>query len=137
MKIQKILLPVEIDEPDKGLLPVVWEWAQNFKAEVHFLYVNPPGAGYRVAFDHEDEVALYVKQTLSEDMLSTLPHVYAVSQGDIGDCVDAYVRSQNMDMVIVGHTHHSLLGGFLSKAGDEDIVEQVNVPVLVIPKKSM
>jgi nucleotide-binding universal stress UspA family protein len=134
MKFKKILCPIELDEAGKKPVSQALKIARQLNAEIHFLYINDRQAGYRSPFEHEDQVALTVKNIAPADLLEQLSITYTVSRGELADEVRKYAESNGMDLIITGHHHHGKWFSSLFDSGDVNIIDSVNIPVLVIPK---
>lgn len=134
LKFTNILYPLNIESKDMDNVSEVLEFIQGFKAAVHFLFVNDEGAGYRHPTDFQDSVALKIKQSVPAELLADSEIIYAVSKGDLGDEVKKYCKDNSIDLIITGHKHHNKLYSSLFDTPDEDIIDSVNVPVLILPK---
>lgn len=135
LEFKKVLYPVDLDMANESTLSEALSIAKQFGAEIHFLYINSEQAGYRIPYEHEDQLALGVKKYAPKDLLEQVKVSYAVSRGDLGGEVKKYVRSHSIDFIITGHHHHSKLYSSLFDTGDVNIIDAVNIPVLVIPIK--
>ena len=133
--IKNILYPINLDSSDISPVVKALEIAQSFNSTVHILYNNNPQAGYRCPADHKDDVALKVKEVAHVELLSRLNIVYAVTKGDLGEEIRNYCRKEKIDLVITGHKHHNKLYSLFFDTPDENIIDSVKLPVLVIPKK--
>lgn len=134
LKFKNILYPLNFDSKELRNVTEVLEFALGFNAIVHFLFVNDEAAGYRHPTDFQDAVALKIKETVSEELLTRSKITYAVSKGDLGDEVKEYCLQNNIDLIITSHKHHSSLYSSLFDTPDEEILDSVNIPVLILPK---
>lgn len=134
LKFSNILYPLNLDSKNIDNAITVLELARTFKSVVHFLFVNDETAGYRHPSDFEDAVALKVKETVTPELLADSKIIYAVSKGDIGDEVKEYCLKNGIDLIITSHKHHSSFYSSLFDTPDEDIIDTVNIPVLILPK---
>jgi nucleotide-binding universal stress UspA family protein len=134
LKFTNILYPVNLDSKNIENVKVVLEFAQTFKSVVHFLFVNDEAAGYRHPADFQDAVALKIKETVPSELLVHSRIIYAVSRGDLEDEVKEYCQDKEIDLIITSHKHHSKIYASLFDTPDENIIDSVNIPVLVLPK---
>lgn len=134
LTIKNILYPINLDS--KNIKPVIkaLELAKIFNSNIHILYVNDAGAGYRYPTDREDEVALRVKEVAPIELLNQIKVTYAISKGSLGDEVVNYCKKNSIDLIITGHKHHNKLYSRLFDTPDENIIDAINLPVLIIPK---
>ena len=91
-------------------------------------------AGYRHPTDHEDEVALRVKEVVPAELLENQKIIYAVSKGSLDKEIMKYCGKNNIDLIIAGHKHRNKLYSLLFDSPDENIIDAINLPVLVIPE---
>jgi nucleotide-binding universal stress UspA family protein len=80
-------------------------------------------------------VALKVQQNVSADTLALADAVYAVSKGELGEKIKEYCMNNAIDLIIISHKHHGKLYSSFFDTPDENIIDSVNVPVLIFPKK--
>jgi len=133
LKINKILYPIDLDTPGENIVLQAVSLARQFGAELHFLYVNHPTAGYRMPYDSDDEVALAVRRDIDWNLLKDIPIRYATSRGEVDEEVQKYCEAQKIDLIVIGHKHHSRLYLKLFDTADEFIVNRVDIPVIVLP----
>jgi len=132
---KNILYPLNLESKNLKNVTVALECALEFKAAIHFLFVNDESAGYRHPTDFQDAVALKIKETVPGDMLEKVKVMYAVSKGKLGAEVKEYCKKQGIDLIITSHKQHSKLYTSLFDTPDENIIDTVNIPVLIFPKK--
>ena len=131
---KNILYPIDLDSDNVSSLIKALEFAQMFNAQVHILYINDSQAGYRHPTDHEDAVALKVRKIVPAELLKQAKITYAVSKGDLAAEIVKYSEENNIDLIITGHKRRNKLYYVLFDSPDEDIIEAINLPVLVIPE---
>jgi nucleotide-binding universal stress UspA family protein len=131
---KNILYPIDLDSDNVSSLIKALEFAQIFNAHVHILYINDSQAGYRHPTDHEDAVALKVKEIAPVELLESAKITYAVSKGDLASEIVKYSEENNIDLIITGHKRRNKLYYAFFDSPDEDIIETINLPVLVIPE---
>jgi nucleotide-binding universal stress UspA family protein len=134
MTFNNILYPIDLNTENISSLIKTIEFGQIFKAQIHILYINDSQAGYRHPTDHEDAVALKVKEIAPAKLLEQSKITYAVSKGDLASEVSKYSKKNNIDLIITGHKHKNKLYFALFDSPDQDIIEAINLPVLVIPE---
>ncbi len=134
LQFTNILYPINLDSKNQNNLSTALEFAIANNSQIHILYVNDEAAGYRHPADHEDAVALKVRQHVPAEMLDRAKVVYAVTKGDLGEKIEAYCKSNAINLIIVSHRHHGKLYSSLFDSPDENIIDSVNVPVLILPE---
>ncbi len=135
MNFKNILFPINIDSENLGHLPKALNLAKTLGSTIHFLYVNDPLAGYRHPTDREDAVSLKVQEYASTDLLNSMRIVYAVAKGNLDTEVRDYCKSKGIDLVILGHKHRGKLYSSIFDSPDENIIDIIKIPVLIVPKK--
>jgi nucleotide-binding universal stress UspA family protein len=135
LNFKNILYPVDLDSKNFYSLEKALEFAQMFGCPIHVLYVNDAQAGYRHPADHEDAVALMVKDNIPESLLENTEINYAVSKGNPAEEILKYAKKNEIDLIIIGHKHHSKLYTSLFDSTDVNVIDASSLPVLVIPDK--
>jgi nucleotide-binding universal stress UspA family protein len=135
VQFKNVLYPINLDS--KNIAPVVkaLEAAKFFNARIHILYVNDPQAGYRHPTDREDAVSLRVREVAPSELLDAVQVTYAVSKGGLADEIVKYCKKNAIDLIITGHKHRNKLYSSFFDTPDENIIDAIHLPVLVIPKK--
>jgi len=133
-KITNILYPLDLDDKSFDNVIVALEFANDYKAVIHFLYVNDEAAGYRHPADFQDAVALKIKQEVPAELLEKAEIVYATLKGDLAGEVKKYCEENAIDLIIAVHKHHNRLYASVFDTPDENIIDSVNIPVLLLPK---
>ncbi len=132
---KNILCPLNLDSDNFTHIPATVEYANFFNGTLHFLYVNDPLAGYRHPTDFQDAVALKVKEIVPAELFDKMKAVYAVGKGDLTDEIKAYCKDKAIDLIITGHRHRTKLYASFFDTPDVSIIDNVRVPILVIPKE--
>jgi len=132
---RNILYAIDLDADNIVSVAYALEFTRLFKSRIHILYVNDPQAGYRHPTDREDAVALKVKEIAPEFLLENMNIIYAISKGNTAEEIVKYVQEHQIDMIIIGHKHHSKLYTSIFNSTDVNIVEMAHLPILVIPEK--
>jgi nucleotide-binding universal stress UspA family protein len=134
LNFKNILYPIDLDSENVSSIVKALEFAQIFKSIIHILYVNDMQAGYRHPTDHEDAVALRVKEVVPAQLLENQKIIYAVSKGDLDKEIVNYCEKNTIDLIISGHKHRSRLYSMFFDSPDENIIDAINLPVLIIPE---
>ena len=108
------------------------EIARFFKCTIHILYVNDPGASRWYPADHEDAVALKVKEVVPGEVLEKSSIRYAVAKGELAGEIMSYCKNNNIDLIVTGHKLRSKLYSMLLRPITSSTRSRA---VLVIPKK--
>ena len=135
LEFKNILYPIDLDSKSLFSLKMALEFARMFNCKTHILYVNDTQAGYRHPADHEDAVALRVKETIPEILLENMNIIYAVSRGNTAEEILKYVQENQIDLIIVGHKHRGKLYSSMFDSTDINIIDTVSLSVLVVPEK--
>jgi nucleotide-binding universal stress UspA family protein len=135
LNFENILYPIDLDSKKISSLEKALEFAQLFNCSIRILYVNDIEAGYRHPADHEDAIALKVKQLIPESLLVDTNIIYAVSKGDTAEEIIKYAKGNNIDLIIIGHKHRGMLYAALFDSTDINTIDKASLPVLVIPEK--
>ena len=131
---KNILYPIDLDSDNVSSLIKALKFAQMFNAQVHILYINDSQAGYRHPTDWEEAVAIKVREIASAELLKQAKITYAASKGDLDSEIVKYSRENNIDLIITGHKRRNKLYYALFSSPDENIIDTINLPVLVIPE---
>jgi nucleotide-binding universal stress UspA family protein len=135
LNFKNILYPIDLNSKNVSSVVKALEFAQIFKSKIHILYVNDMQAGYRHPTDYEDAVALRVKEVVPAQLLENQKIIYAVSKGALDKEIVNYCENNNIDLIITGHKHRSKLYSLFFDSPDENIIDAINLPVLIIPEK--
>jgi nucleotide-binding universal stress UspA family protein len=134
LNFKNILYPIDLDSKNISSVVEALEIAQMLNCPIHILYVNDMQAGYRHPTDHEDAVALRVKEIVPAELLENQKITYAVSKGSLDKEIVKYCEKNNIDLIITGHKHKNKLYSLLFDSPDENIIDAINLPVLIIPE---
>ena len=132
---RNMLYAIDLDAENISSVVDALEFARLFKSRLHILYVNDSQAGYRHPTDREDAVALRVKKTVPDSLLENGDIIYASSKGDTAEELVQYAKKHQIDLIIVGHKHHSKLYTSIFDSSDVNIIDKAFLPVLVVPEK--
>jgi nucleotide-binding universal stress UspA family protein len=135
LKFKNILYPINLDSKKIHNIELAIEMSLDNKATLHFLYVNDEAAGYRHPTLFEDSGALRIKSDVDPGLLEKASVVYASAKGELADEVREYCRKNAIDLVITSHKHHGKLYSSLFDTRDENILDSVKIPVLLLPRK--
>jgi nucleotide-binding universal stress UspA family protein len=134
LNFKNILYPIDLDAKNVSSVVKALAFAQMLNCPIHILYVNDIQAGYRHPTDHEDAVALRVKEVVSAELLENIKIIYAVSKGALDKEIVKYCEENNIDLIITGHKHRNKLYSLFFDSPDENIIDAINLPVLIIPE---
>jgi nucleotide-binding universal stress UspA family protein len=134
LNFKNILYPIDLDAKNISSVVKALEFAQMFKSKTHILYINDMQAGYRHPTDHEDAVALRVKEVVPPELLEKQKIIYAVSKGSLDKEIVKYCKNNNIDLIITGHRHRNKLYSLFFDSPDENIIGAINLPVLIFPE---
>jgi len=135
MDFKKILFPLNLDSKNLRHVAKAVDLARKFDAEIHFIYVNDPLADYHHPADREDAVALKVMEIVPKPDLDKLKVTYAIAKGNLAPEIKAYCGKHKIDLIILGHKHRGKVFSALFDSPDENIIDSIHVPVLIIPKR--
>lgn len=131
---KNILIPVEIDVDNFGWLPTALQFSRRVTADVYIFFVNDAQAGYRHPGIDEEDLEEKIRGAVEPDELDGLSVRFVVAKGDVGSCVKSFCDEKQIDMIATGHKHHWRAYGHFFDTKDEEIIDTVEIPVLVIPK---
>lgn len=135
MNIKNILYTIDLDSNNVSPVIKALEIANYFNSRLHIFYVNDTEAGYRHPTSREDDVALKVAELASHDLLESTNIIYSVSKGDLSKEIVKYCADNKIELIITGHKHRNKFYSIFFDSPDENIIDAINIPVLVIPKK--
>ena len=135
LNFKNILYSIDLDSEKVSSVKEAFELARMYKSRLHIVYVNNILAGYRTPTDHEDAIALRVKEEAPEYLTEDIDVLYASLKGDVADEIVKYAEENQIDLIMVGHTHRSKLYSSMFDSTDIKIIDTVLIPVLVIPEK--
>ena len=134
LNFKNILYPIDLDSKNVSSVVKALEFAQMLNCPIHILYVNDIQAGYRHPTDHEDAVALRVKEVVPVELLENQKIIYAISKGTLDKEIMNYCKKNNIDLIITGHKHRNKLYSMFFDSPDENIIDAISLPVLIIPE---
>jgi len=132
---RNMLYAIDLDAENITSLVDALEFAKLFNSRIHIMYINDLQAGYRHPTDHEDAVALKVRETAPEYLLEGMDIIYAISKGNTAEEIVKYANEHQIDLIMVGHKHRSKIYSSLFDSNDVNIIDNALLPVLVIPEK--
>lgn len=139
----KILIAVDGSSySSKAVKHVVkhFDWLQG-KAELHVLYVTfpiPPGRarafmGNETINDYyrkEAEAALAPAEKILQK--AGIPYIASYKAGDIASEIDAYIRKNKIDMIVMGSHGHGALQNVLMGSVTTKVLATTKIPALII-----
>lgn len=142
--LKKILFPVDFSEVSPKVVPYVQMMAKRFEAEIHILFVvrnlqylanmfHVPGSSIEnfeveVLQGAEGRIEEFAKTHFKENVVSNSK----VVQGDPAETILEYIKSERMDLVIIGtHGRKGLDRVFFGSVADR-VIKMSTCPVLSI-----
>lgn len=135
LNFKNILYAIDLDSEKVSSVKEVFGLAELFKSRLHVVYVNNILAGYRTPADHEDAIALRVKAEVPASLIEDIDVVYVALKGEVADEIVKYAVENQINLIVVGHTHRSKLYASMFDSSDVKIIDTALIPVLVIPDK--
>ena len=139
---KKILFPVDLSEVSPKIVPYVREMAAKFDAEVHLLFVARILQHFTSIYVPHPSVnkfeAEIVKgaekrlQEFTEEYFKDVPCKAKVVLGDAAEETLNYVRSEGIDLLIMGTHGRKGLEHILFGSVAERVVKNSPVPVLTV-----
>jgi len=134
---KKILFPVDLSEVSPKIAPYVKEVASKFGAEVHLVFehftsIYVPHPSVR---NFEAEIVKGAEKKLDEFVKDHFRGVSPKAQVILGDAAEEilkYVRSEGIDLVIMGTHGRKGLEKIVFGSVAERVVQKSPVPVLTI-----
>lgn len=137
--VKKILVAVDDQAPDACLVGQAVELAAQLKAELGLIDVAKLSVGYIEAgiypTDLEDIDRKRAERTV-ERIKGLYPSIEFTDFELVGDPVEELkmvVKEWEPDMLIVGHHKHSILLRLAENMKERRIINQLSIPVLVMP----
>ncbi len=146
----RLLLPLSLEEP-RALTDAARDLANRLGAELLVLHVIPPmvaspllpetGLGFEtptyVPFDPETRHAIERADALALERFVqerfARPVRTLLREGDPVEMIIEDARTQDVDMIVLGHHRHGLLERLLSGSVARSVLERAPCPVVVIP----
>lgn len=135
LNFKNILYAIDLDLEKVSSVKEAFELAKLFNGRLHVVYVNNILAGYRTPADHEDAIALRIKEEVPEYLIEDTEIVYAALKGEVADEIVKYALENEINLIVVGHKHHNKLYSSMFDSTDVKIIDTALIPVLVIPEK--
>jgi len=135
LNFKNILYAIDLDVEKVSSVKEAFELAKMFNSRLHVVYVNNILAGYRTPADHEDAIALRIKEEVPEYLTEDIEIVYTALKGEVADEIVKYALENQIHLIIVGHKHHNKLYSSMFDSTDVKIIDTALIPVLVIPEK--
>ena len=142
---KKILFPVDLSEVSPMLAPWVRDLAVIFAAEVHLLFVARRLEHFTVVYVADQSIQSFEQQIVqgAEQSLDEFVKIHfeskgldrcvtRVVQGDAAEEILEYVRSEDIDMIIIGTHGRKGLERILFGSVADYVVKMSTVPVLTV-----
>jgi nucleotide-binding universal stress UspA family protein len=139
---KKILFPVDLSEASPTIVPYVREMAAKFDAEVHLLFVARILQHFTSIYVPHPSVnkfeAEIVKgaekklQEFTEEYFEDVPCKTRVVLGDAAEETLRYVRSEGIDLIVMGTHGRKGLEHIIFGSVAERVVKKSQIPVLTV-----
>jgi nucleotide-binding universal stress UspA family protein len=139
---KKILFPVDLSEASPKIVPYVHEMAAKFDAEVHLLFVARILQHFTSIYVPHPSVnkfeAEIVKgaekrlQEFTEEYFKDVPCKARVVLGDAAQETLNYVRSEGIDLIVMGTHGRKGLEHVIFGSVAERVVKKSQIPVLTV-----
>lgn len=139
---KKILFPVDLSEASPKIVPYVREMAEKFDAEVHLLFVarilqhftsiyvpHPSVNRFEAEIVEGAEKKLH---EFTEEYFKDVPCKARVVLGDAAEEALNYVRSEGIDLIVMGTHGRKGLEHVIFGSVAERVVKKSAVPVLTV-----
>ena len=137
---EKILYPTDLSKVSSKITPYVIEMAKKFNSEVHILYVAhvrhyysyiEMETGYVDDFENEIVKRAEKQMAILAKEFSDLNVKVTVLRGHPSQEIIDYVESENIDLIIMGHSSTGIERAILGSVAGH-AVKYSQVPVMVI-----
>jgi K+-sensing histidine kinase KdpD len=128
---KNILLPFDYAREDPSLLQNAVRISLYFKAKLHIVHVEEEGTKVQSA-----DLQKAVEAMGMELQFHGIEVIYDVVTGEVGSAVAHYAQTNGIQLIVAGHKYHSRLMSGCMDASDGRIIDEVQVPVLILPKKA-
>jgi nucleotide-binding universal stress UspA family protein len=137
-RFENILFSTDFSASSENAVPYVKLLARHFESSVTVLHVRPPvvGATTQAAtwavnleatkiLDSEHRKELF-------ELFAEFPQKVIIEQGSIEDCLNAALRQNDIDLIVIGTRGRSGLGKLLLGSVAEQILRNAPCPVLTV-----
>jgi nucleotide-binding universal stress UspA family protein len=144
MGIKKILWPTDLSRNAQKALPLVTSLSNQFKSEIHILYVMEEIAIHEPWYGEFDSFHVHKIQEwerlkagerldwLCEEFLQSCPlYIKHIAMGDPADEILKLIPRERIDMVVMAKRGRS--GNFSFGSVTEKVIKNASVPVTVVP----
>lgn len=139
---KKILFPVDLSEASPKIVPYVREMAAKFDAEVHLLFVARILQHFTSIYvphpsvnEFEAEIVKGAEKKLQEFTEEYFKDVLCKARVVLGDAAEEtlnYVRSEGIDLIVMGTHGRKGLEHVIFGSVAEKVVKKSAVPVLTV-----
>ncbi|MGD8313422.1 MAG: universal stress protein [Syntrophobacterales bacterium] len=139
---KKILFPVDLSEASPKIVPHVREMAAKFDAEVHLLFVARILQHFTSIYvphpsvnKFETEIVKGAEKKLqefTEEYFKDVPCKARVVLGDAAEETLNYVRSEGIDLIVMGTHGRKGLEHIIFGSVAERVVKKSQIPVLTV-----
>lgn len=138
ISLKNILYATDLSPAAEAALPYVLGLAKQHGAMVHAVHVRFP-AMYTIVVPEaipqiivaaEEQTKLEAQEL--HKTFAKVPHDVTISEGDLWPTIDALVREQNVDMIVIGTHGRTGVGRALLGSVAEEIFRKAPCPVLTV-----
>ena len=147
--IKQILFATDFSPSCTAALPYLCAIARQHHSTVHVMHVLPPEPYYQnyaqvyVPFGDSApqfvfdplQAQVHMDEFLGKDMLAGIPHDKTVERGSVLDAIEKAIKTNSIDLVVIGTHGHSAIGQVLMGSVAEQIFRDVTCPVLTVGPK--
>lgn len=126
--INKIVFATDFSEESTPSFIAAMALLDSFKAEVHILYVNVPGEGFRASDEMEWTVETFLQQ--AEGNLDRINNVHYIADKSAEKGILKYAKKVNADIVAVTTHGRTGLSRFFEGSISEDLVNHAKFAIL-------
>ena len=141
-----ILIPIELDDsPLEGrIINTAISYAKSLNAKCWVIHVADPNPDF-VGFEVGPQ---YIRDELAEDLreehrlIQNIANLFTENkidckglliQGASHDMIKQEIEKLNINLLVLGNKKHNFLDIFFSGSLTNDLMNEVNIPVLLIP----
>ena len=138
VRFKNILFTTDFSEAADAALPYAASLARTYGAKIRALHVNPPAVNpmtppvtWRAEEDAAKIRANEQKEKLRHAMRGMNPEIL-IEEGDLPSILDATIRSNDIDLIVMGTRGRSGVAKAVLGSAAEEIFRSVTCPVLTV-----
>lgn len=141
---KNILVTIDFDDESTMLLNKSIEIAQKFNSKIwliHTIAPHPEVVGYDIGFQYMNDISVSdhkQEHQLMQEYLNNLRAKNIECEGLVVQGVSAHLiveesKKLNIDLIVVGHHKHNFFYKTFIEDSENQILNHVRIPVLMIP----